>query len=75
MWLKLGIPVLVLLGVVGARVVYYVFWRKHWDRRPGRQRRVEPTEIVIIRETQSHLDGHTRTSPRGGVADPNDADR
>lgn len=49
MWLKVGIPVLVLLGVVTVRVVYYLFWRKHWDRRPGRAGGKDEAEVVVIK--------------------------
>lgn len=50
MWLKVGIPALVLVGVVSVRVVYYVFWRKHWDRRPVRRARVSDDEVVVVRD-------------------------
>lgn len=58
---------LVLLGLVAVRVVYYLLWRKHWDRRPERRGRVEPAEVVVIRETESHL---AVNPPPGGSGDP-----
>jgi hypothetical protein len=39
---------LVLLGVVGVRLVYYVFWRRHWDNRPRRKGARREEEVVVI---------------------------
>lgn len=51
MWLNVGIPALVLLGLIAARLVYYVYWRRHWDRRPERHQAFEQTEVVILDDT------------------------
>jgi hypothetical protein len=72
MWLKVGIPVLVLLGVVAVRLVYYFYWRRHWDGRRGRVRRAEPTEVVVIRETESHLGSAREESACADRTHPND---
>lgn len=50
MWLKVGIPALVLVVLIAARLVYYVFWRRHWDGRPVGSRRGEgaETEVIVI---------------------------
>lgn len=73
MWLKVGIPALVLLGLITVRVVYYVFWRKHWDRRPERHKAAEPTEVVVLDETGSHVSSKSPLTRRENLLRPNDA--
>jgi hypothetical protein len=47
-WLKIGIPVLVLLGLITVRIIYYIVWRRHWDRRPPAQGKPANTEVIVI---------------------------
>ena len=48
MWLKVGIPVLVLLSLAAVRVAYYLVWRRHWDRRPARRLKPARSDEVVV---------------------------
>lgn len=72
MWLNVGIPALILLGLIVARLVYYVFWRKYWDKRPDRKRPTEPVEVIVVHETQSHLRVNTPPAALGVARASND---
>lgn len=48
MWLKVGIPVIILLSLIAARLTYYVLWRRHWDKRPGKPRQRDNTEVIVL---------------------------
>lgn len=62
MWLKIGIPALFLLALVAVRVVYYLVWRKHWDKRPAANKPGK-TQVIFVHDPDASIPPPVKDKP------------